>query len=115
MRRHLRPVFFPLLEVEAPARLIPGLASVKGVYWLRHSDATGLMSFLRAIAVWYDPIEVEFKRCVNCYRPLIDNAATALRLVYDVVPDRSMIKCGQNCDRDNESGVWRTLGVKAAA
>lgn len=96
-------------------RLIPGLGSTTGVYWLKRRDAMALMTFFRSIAVWYTTTEQEFKRCTRCFRPLIGMEATGIRKAMETVKDRNTLICGPTCDQDNASGVWRTLGEKVAA
>lgn len=97
------------------SRLIPGLVSVRGLYWLKHKDAMALMTFLRTVAVRYSATEAEFKRCVRCSRPLLGQEATGLRKAMETVTDRKTLICGPNCDKENESGLWRRLGVDLAA
>lgn len=95
------------------SRLIPGLASVRGQYWLKRSDAIALMTFCRTVYVQYQATEVEFKRCERCFRPLLGKEAEGLRKAMETVSDRTTLICGPNCDKDNESGLWRKLGVAA--
>lgn len=97
------------------SRLIPGLASMPGRYWLKHSDAMALVYFCKTIVVPYSCVETEFKRCVRCDRPLLGGEAEQLRQKYNGVQDRTTVFCGANCAKDDESGVWRTLGSKVAA
>jgi hypothetical protein len=111
----IRVVDTTILPAWLKDRLIPGLGSVTGVYWLKRKDAFALMAFFRTIAVWYTVTEQEFKRCARCFRPLIGTEATGIRKAMETVKDRTVLVCGPNCDKENESGVWRTLGEKVAA
>ena len=97
------------------SRLIPGLASVRGQYWMKRSDALALVTFCRTVHVWYQATEMEYKRCARCFRPLLGREAEGLRKAMETVSDRSLLICGPNCDRDNESGIWRRLGVEKVA
>ena len=97
------------------SRLIRGLASVRGQYWLLRVDAIALTIFFRTIHVWYGITEMEFKRCARCSRPLLGKEAEGLRKAMETVHDRSLLECGPNCDKENESGIWRKLGVETVA
>ena len=110
----VRVINTKILPAWLSSRLIPGLGSTVGVYWLKHSDAAALMYFFRTITVWYSASEVQFKRCPNCFRPLVGNQADAIRLAMETTRNRTELKCGADCDKDNELGIWRTLGQKAA-
>lgn len=109
------------------SRLIPGLASVRGQYWMKRSDALALVHFFSTVHVWYQATEMEFKRCARCARPLLGREAEGLRKAMETVSDRkrrwwresrhdeSPLVCGPNCDKDSDSGIWRKLGVDLAA
>jgi hypothetical protein len=87
---------------------------IPGTFWLKPSDALGLMTFARINHVGYSYRETEFKRCPNCHRPTVSLEAMKLRAQMESGPNGRKLPCGPNCAKDAESKLWDRASEAAA-
>ena len=92
-------------------RAIPGLANIGGRIWLRVGTAKLLIALDESQGGTPEVTRVEYKACLQCFRPIIGGDATEYRHRVELKPDWP---CGINCEKDRLSGLWNTLRHAAA-
>jgi len=88
-------------------RAVPGLAELNGYIWLNYGTMKLLVALDESRGGNPEVVQVEFRYCRVCRRPLLADEAAAYRL--RITPELSEPECGMKCAGDLTSRIWFTL------
>ena len=100
----VEPTALPEIPEWAEKRRVKGLGSMQGQIWLFLSPARHLMRLDREAGGTPRHVEVEFKRCLVCSRPLIASQAEGYRKQLEA-GDRSL-PCGKDCAQARDLKIY---------
>jgi hypothetical protein len=88
---------------------IAGLTTGEDFVWLRPGDARLLEQMDRRDGGEPVTIEVEFRYCKVCGRPLLMDDAASRRRLEEAGATSYMLPCGDECYEAQRDGRWRRL------
>lgn len=91
----------------ARAREVRGLSTGPDHVWLRRGDARALERLDRDSGGTPRVIEVEFRYCKVCGRPLMGDDAANRRALEQAGSTSWMLPCGEQCIEASKDGRWR--------
>lgn len=90
-------------------RAVKGLGEQSGRVWLWPTDARELVNMDRAAGGLSVVRRVEFRRCEMCARPLLGDEAIRRRQMDESGPAGRALPCGEHCQRDRDTRIWKKL------